>query len=228
MFMLKAQIRQPQTKLNQFRKAGQLPAVVYGRGFESTPILLDYNQFIKEVKEQGKGSLIDLKIDEQKFFKVLLQDSQKDPVRQEFTHIDFYRIRMDEKLTTEIRLNFIGEVPALKAGGILVKSRDYLSVECLPGDLVSEIDVDLSCLKEIHNSIKVSDVAMPAGITVLDEPDLILVGISKQVEEEEEEVSKEQEKEAIEALEKKEGEEKDKGGEVKKEGEEKKEEKDEK
>jgi hypothetical protein len=119
-------------------------------------------------------------------------------------------------------------VPALKAGGILVKSRDYLSVECLPGDLVSEIDVDLSCLKEIHNSIKVSDVAMPAGITVLDEPDLILVGISKQVEEEEEEVSKEQEKEAIEALEKKEGEEKDKGGEVKKEGEEKKEEKDEK
>jgi len=224
MLMLKAQIRQPQSKLNQLRKAGKLPAVVYGRGFESTPILLDYNQFIKEVKEQGRGSLLDLKIDERETFKVLLQDSQKNPVKQVFTHIDFYRIRMDEKLTTEIRLNFVGQAPAVKAGGILVKSRDYLSAECLPGDLVSEIDVDLSCLKEIHSSIKVSDVAAPDGITVLDEPDLILVGISKQVEEKEE-VSKEQEKQAIEALDKKEeggeGEEKKEGGEEKSKAEEK-------
>lgn len=225
--MLKAQTRQPQTKLNELRREGKLPAVLYGRGFESVPVLLDYTQFTKEIKKHGEGALLDLQIDKAKPFKALLQDSQKDPVRQDLIHLDLYRVRMDEKLTTQIVLKFIGEPPAVRVGGVVVKSRDHLEVECLPGDLVSDIEVDLSSLAEIHDSLEVADIAVPRGITVLDEKDLTVASIAAPVEEEED-VSKEQEKAAIEELgkegaegkeeEKKEGEEKKQAEEEKKEG----------
>ncbi|MFH1712770.1 MAG: 50S ribosomal protein L25, partial [Candidatus Jacksonbacteria bacterium] len=156
--------------------------------------------------------------------KVLWQDYQKEPVSQNFIHVDLYRIKMDEKLRTEITLKFVGEPPAIKMGGILIKSRDYLEVECLPKYLVSEIEVDLLSLAKVHDSLKISDIKVPEGIKVLDDLELMIASIAESAKEEEE-VSKEAEKEKISELGKteiKEGEEKEKAAESKEKKEKKK------
>ena len=121
-------------------------------------------------------------------------------------HIDLYRVRMDEKLTTRLSLNFIGESSAVKtAGGVLMKNRDDIEIECLPQDLISEIDVDLSALAVIHSSIKVGDLALPAGIRAVDDANLIVATVLPFQETKEDlVVTKEAEAAAIEALSKKE------------------------
>lgn len=222
--MLKVQSRKPNAALKKYRKESKLPGVVYGHNFDSIPFLIDYNQFTQEIKRCGEGALLDLEIDSQPPFKVLWQDYQRNPVSQNFIHIDLYRIKMDEKLRTKINLQFVGEPPALRAGGILIKSRDYLEVECLPKYLVSEIEIDLSPLAKIHDSLKVSDVKAPEGIKILDDAELMIASIAESAKEEEE-VSKEAEKAVISELgktEAKEGVEKEKGGESKEKKEEKK------
>ena len=205
--MILAETRKPDTKLGELCEAGKLPAVVYGHGEESIPLILDLKLFQQEIKKLGEGTLLDLKISEDESFKVLLQDTQKDPVKGDLLHIDLYRIKMDEKLSTEISLNFVGHSQAVKLGGVLIKSRDYLHVECLPKYLVSKIDIALSALKETHDSIKVKDIKMPEGVTVLDNPDLTVVNVAEAAVVEDVVVSKEEEEEAIDALGKAEGEE---------------------
>lgn len=222
--MLKVQSRKSNIALNKYRREGKLPGVVYGHGVDSIPFLIDYNQFIKEIKRCGEGSLLDLEIDNQTPIKVLWQDYQKNPILQTFIHIDLYRIKMDEKLRTKITLKFVGEPPAMKAGGILIKSRDYLEAECLPKYLVPEIAVDLSSLAKVHDSLKISDIKVPEGIKILDDSELMIVSIAESAKEEEE-VSKEAEKAVISELGKteiKEGAEKEKGGESKEKEEKKK------
>src|SRR3989338_3358005 len=151
--MLIAQTRQAGEGLQNFRKAQKLPGVVYGHGFDSIPVVLNMLHFNTILREQGKGGLIDLKIDDAPPCKVLIHDYQIHPVKRTFIHVDFYRVRMDEKLRTEVPLVFIGEAPGVKEGGVLVKAREYVIVECLPNDLVSNIDIDLRVLKSINSFI---------------------------------------------------------------------------
>jgi len=84
------------------------------------------------------------------------------------THADFYQVNMKEKITTEIPLHFIGEAKAIKElGGTLIKDMDSLEVECLPSDLVDHIDVDISVLNTYDDAIRVSDLQLPKGITMV-------------------------------------------------------------
>jgi len=197
--MLKLKTRKPGINLKKEREQGNLPGIIYGHGFKNIAFFVDYHDFINEIKKHGESALLNVKIDNQKKFKVLLQDYQKNPVQRTFTHIDFYRIKMDQELHTQIPLHFVGEFPAQKADGILVKNRDYVEVKCLPNDLVSEIEVPLESLKEIHDSISLKEIKIPKGIKILDDKDLVLATIAPPVEEEEE-VTAEEEEAAIEAL----------------------------
>lgn len=156
---------------------------------------------MRYLKTKGEGSLIDMTVSNEKPFKVILQDWQRHPITEEYLHLDFYRIRMDEKMRTKAQLMFTGEAPAVKIGGVLVKNKDHVEIECLPKDLVSHISVDLSGLAEIHASIKVRDLPVPPGILVLANPDDIVATIAE-MREEVEDAAKiaEKEKEQIEKL----------------------------
>ena len=157
-------------KLKLLREQGKIPAVLYGHKIKPVSLLVDYSVFEKIFKAAGESTLVDLSIDDQKPVKVLIQDYQLDPVSNQFIHVDFHQVRMDEKLHTEISLKFIGEAPAIKDySGILVTNLHHLAVECLPQDLVHEIEVDLSPLKTLDSVIKVSDIKAPPGITILNE-----------------------------------------------------------
>jgi len=155
-------------KVNSLRSEGIVPGVIYGSGTKSRNIVIDQKVLEKLYYEAGESNLIDLTVEGEKPVKVLIQEIQKDPVYDHPVHVDFFEVRMDQKITTEIELNFVGEAPAVKeAGGTLIKNFDYLEIECLPGDLVSEIDVDLSKLKTFDDVIRVSDLTIPEGIRVL-------------------------------------------------------------
>ena len=176
---LKSNLRKETGKqINSSRKQGKLPAVLYGHKIKNKNLWLDYLDFQKAYEQAGGSTLIDLTVDNGKPVKVLAQDIQQDPVTGQFIHIDFHQVRMDEKITTEIAINFIGESPAEKEqGGILVKNFDEVKVECLPQYLVHEITVDVSILKTFEDEIKIKDLSLPQEIQVMDVAEEIVVHV---------------------------------------------------
>lgn len=205
-FSLEAQERTATKKQTKnLRAEGIIPAVVYGR--EEKPVVIELNRkiFKKIYGEAGTSALIDLKIGDKPSFKVLAHDVQIHPVTAEPVHADFYKVKMDEEIKTEIPLEFFGESNAVKnLDGSLVTNRDNVEVECLPSDLVSEIKVDISVLKTFEDSITVADLKVPQGIKILTEPEEMIALVEEPRSEEElaelEESAADQEKEAIEQV----------------------------
>lgn len=170
---------------NNLREQGMIPAVVYGYGQKNRNLSLKYNELDKIYRKAGESSLIDLKVDQAEPVKVLITEIQTEPVSGRYLHVDFNQIRMDKKLTTEIPLKFIGESFAVKSlGGILETSLQEVEVECLPKDLVHEIEVDLTPIKTFDDMIHIRDLKVPAGIEILNgQEEVVALAVEPQKEE---------------------------------------------
>lgn len=167
-FELKAS---PRTELGRktkaLRRAGFLPAVVYGEGLASTSISIVLRDFEKTYNLAGESGLIKLGINS-KEFNVLIHDIVKDPLRGRFLHADLYAVRMDKQVKTKVPLEFIGESPSVKnSGGILVKVMQELEIEALPADLPHALQVDLSVLEAIGSRILVKNLFLPKGVRLI-------------------------------------------------------------
>lgn len=150
------------------RAEGKLPGVVYGAGKEAESIALDYKEFDKLYQAAGESSLIDLSVEGKEVGKTLIQDVQYDPTTDRIIHVDLRHIDMNKSVTAMVDLYFIGESPAIKAeGGTLVRAIQKVEVKCLPKDLVSKIEVNVSVLKTFKDAVKVRDLILPVGITIL-------------------------------------------------------------
>ncbi len=173
--------------LKSLREKGSIPAIVYSHGKENHLITLPAKEFSVVLTKAGSSNLIDLSIEGAKgAVPVLISEVQRDPLSNKVIHVDLHEVRMDEKLRTEIQLEFIGESPAVKSlGGNLITSIDSLNVECLPKDLVSSIQVDISVLEALDTTLHISDLKIPAGITVLDDPSGSVVSVLTPREEKE-------------------------------------------
>lgn len=167
-------------KPEDLRAAGSIPAVVYGPEIEAQSLTVATRDFEKLYQEAGEASLIDMAVDGQKDgYTVLIQDVQYDPVKGQVLHVDFRQIKMGEAMTATVELTFTGEAPAVKAlGGTLNTNTDSVSVSCLPKDLVSHIDVDLSVLKTFDDAITIADITVPAGIEITDNPQGLVANVS--------------------------------------------------
>jgi len=132
----------------------------------------------------------------------LVHEVQIDPVTMKAIHIDFYKVNMKEKIKTEIPIKKIGESSAVvDLEGILVTNRDEVEVECLPADLIPEIEVDLSALKTFDDVIKVSNLKVPATIEILDDPEEVVFLVQPPRSEEELAELEEKPEEDVEAVE---------------------------
>jgi len=204
-------------RVSDLRKAGKIPANVYGSSFKNQNIMVDNLSFDKVFAEAGESSLVDLKIEDTEPIKVLIQEVQIDPVTENPIHVDFYKVNMVEKIKTEIPIKEVGEAPAVvDLEGTLVANRDAVKVECLPSDLIPEIEVDISILKTFDDVIKVSDLKVPAGIEILDDPEEVVFLIQpprseKELAELEEKPEEDVEKVEVEGEKPKEGEEVEEG-----------------
>ncbi|MFA6511512.1 MAG: 50S ribosomal protein L25 [Patescibacteria group bacterium] len=168
-----------QKKVQKLRKQGLIPAVLYGHGLETAHIQVGQKELTHLLRTASESSLIDLTIADAAPVKVLLHEVQRDPLTEEVIHVDFYQVRMDEKLETEIPLHFVGESAAVKnEGGILVKNHDHLKVRVLPGDLVPSIEVDITALASLNTSLKLKDITLPKGIEPLIEQEEVLVVVT--------------------------------------------------
>ncbi|MFA7662691.1 MAG: 50S ribosomal protein L25, partial [Patescibacteria group bacterium] len=144
MLKLKAKIRESKDS-DKLRQEGRLPAVVYGHGIENKSIDLNYEDVRKLLEKAGESTLIELDVEGNKPLTVLCHDVQYNPLNNAISHVDFYQIKEGEKIDVSIEFNLVGESPAVKElKGNLVKPHDKVEVRCLPSDLVSHIDVDIS------------------------------------------------------------------------------------
>ena len=173
-------------KVKNVRKAGLVPAVVYGHGIPSRDIAVEQRAFDKLSEKAGESTLVDLVIDSAEPVKVLVHDIQRHPLKDTIIHADLRQVRMDEALEANVALKFVGEAPAVKAhGAILVKNLTAIAVRCLPGDLVHEIEIDLSALKNFDDRITVGSITAPKGIEFLNGPEELIVIASQPISEEE-------------------------------------------
>lgn len=167
------------------KKAGYLPAVVYGRNFKSVPIQVKIKDFEGAYAQAGESSLVYVDLDGQSL-PIIIHDVARDAISDRFTHADFYKVNLDEKVTTGIPVILIGESLAVKnLGGILVKNISEIKVEALPQNLPHRIEVDISCLQDLGSEIRIKDLSFPVGVEVKDKPDSIMVLVQEPISQEE-------------------------------------------
>lgn len=200
------------SKAKKLRKAGFLPVVLYGSESKNQDLKIKKLDFIKAYEQAGESNLINLEVDKEPAVKIIIKDIQKDPVSDALIHADFFLVDMKKEITTEVPLNFVGESVAVKKlSGVLVKNIDSVNIRCLPGDLVNQIDVDISPLKELNAAIRLKGLKLPENIHLVSETnDMVASVIEPRIQEEQEEAEEEEvseEGEEAKDEEKKEGEE---------------------
>ncbi len=167
-------------KVKSLRKRGVVPAVVYGGKEAALPIELDAKEFGRIFKTAGETTLIKLSIDGENLKNVLIHDIGRNPLTDDINHVDFYEVKMDEKITAETPLIFFGDSPAVSdLGGILVKAMQEIKVRALPADLPHRIEVDISPLATFDDNILVKDIKLPEGVEVLENPDTSVAAVAQ-------------------------------------------------
>jgi len=172
---LLANIRQQEGE--KTRKEGKIPAILYGHKIDNLQLEINYLDFEKLYREAGENTVIDLKIGNDSR-NVLIHDVQRDVLTNKPMHIDFYQVRMDEKITVSVPLVFVGESSAVKdLAGVLVCNVHEVEVEALPKDLPHEITVDISAIKNFDDHIYIKDLPVSKQVEIMDEPESIVASV---------------------------------------------------
>ncbi len=176
-------------KVKQLRAQGIVPATVYGKNIPSESIAIKSMEFKKVLTEAGETGLIELTVDGT-MSPVLIHTVQKHAVTRELLHVEFYHVDLKEKVHTKVPLVQVGEAAAVtQKQGVLLTLLTEVEVEALPAELPEKIEVDVTALSEVDQELKVSDLTIPAGVTLLTEGTLSVVKVgalvSKEAEQQE-------------------------------------------
>ena len=182
----------------RLRRGGQLPAVVYGRRAEAESLALDTPELTRLLSRiHAATTVIDLEVDGGEPRPVLIREIQRHPYRPQLLHVDFFEIRSDVSIRVQVPLQLMGTAAGVEMGGMMQQLRYEVEIECLPGEIPSGFEIDVSEL-DIGDAVHVGAVDA-AGLTVLDDPgEMICAVLPPALEEveEEEEVDEEEEAEA--------------------------------
>lgn len=173
-------------KVGSLREQGMVPAELYGRGFENLHLSVPANNFGKIFKTAGENTVITLLLDNQKY-PVLVHDVSYDGISGDVASIDFYRVRMDEKIKIKVPVEFTGIAPAIKnKNGLLIKALHEIEAEALPNEIPHSFKADLLKLEDIGQSIYVKDLAVPVNVKIFVNPETVVATITAKITEEEE------------------------------------------
>lgn len=173
-------------KTTCLREEKKIPAILYGKGIDNQMLEIDDVPFGKTFAVTGETTLVDLSIDGQPSTKVLIYDVQREPIHNSVLHVDFYSVKLDEKLTLKIPLVFTGESKAVKElGGVFVHPMAEIEVRCLPDNLVHELTVDIGSLMTFNDTITCGDIVLPSGIELIGHADEIVALVASPSSEEE-------------------------------------------
>ncbi len=163
-------------QVKALRRAGQLPAVIYGRHVDQ-PISISLDAHVAELAfaKLTSSTLVTIDVNGEEYT-AIVREKQRNFIKGNLTHVDFLALDLTEKIRTKVRLTFVGVSSAVKDySAVLVHRKEALEVECLPTDLPERITVDISSLKEIGNNIHVRDIPLPENVVVLDDADDVVI-----------------------------------------------------
>ena len=175
-------------QVKALRRAGKLPAVIYGYGIDPISIVLDAHSASRILARASSSTLVTIELAGKKY-PTLVREKQLDFIRNSLIHVDFLAVSMTEKITANVGVHIEGEAPAVKEfGAILVTNLTELEVECLASDLPERFVVDVSGLAEIGDGVYVRDLEVPTNVEILTDLDeMIIVATAQAAEEIEEE-----------------------------------------
>ena len=168
-------------KTRFLRRQGITPAHLFGHSLESQALQCDSEELMKVVAHAGTTRLISLKVEGEKDSKtVFVREIQRDTLSRQLLHVDFFQVRKGKKMTMDVPIVLVGEAPAMKAKGrILSHGINVLSIECLPEKVPPQIEVDITVLTELDQSLHVKDIILDPDITVINDPELLVIKVSE-------------------------------------------------
>ena len=174
---------QPRTitgkKAGQLRTQGLVPVVVYGPRIEPINLQIPYRPLELLLLKAGGTNLIDIQFDG-KTQTVLTREVQRDFLRGTIMHVDFFAVDESSTIRTEVFIHMVGNSPAVAASlGILLNGTSTITIETLPSKLISTVEVDLSSLEKVGDSIHVRDLNLGPDITIINDPDEMIVRITQ-------------------------------------------------
>jgi large subunit ribosomal protein L25 len=185
---LTAENRSVLGKRNRFlRRQGITPAHVFGHGIESLALQCDTTELKNVIAHAGETRLISLKIKGDKQPRnVFIREVQRDVIGKQLLHVDLYQVKMGEKIEVDVPIIVVGESPLMKEKNRMVSHGiTELSIECTPDKVPPQIEVDISILVELDQSIDVKDIVLDPDITINDDPEQLIVKITEVMEVEE-------------------------------------------
>jgi large subunit ribosomal protein L25 len=169
------------------RAAGKIPGVIYGGGStDSVPVTVNVRA-LRQAVSGGGGlhGILEIAVDGEKSPRpAIIKELQLDPVRDLATHVDFLQVRLDQSINTIVSLLYEGTPAGVKMGGVLSQPTHEINIAALPTDIPEHVLVDVSDI-EIGSAIRLGDLEPPAGVTFLDDPDLVLASVTAPTVEEE-------------------------------------------
>lgn len=161
------------------RKIGTVPGVIYGGKAQNLSVQCSMKEFHTVYVKAGENTLIDITLDGKKI-PCLIHAVSFDPVTDKEEHVDFYAVDMTKKVTTHVPVRLEGESPAVKTqGGVLVTVHSNIEVTCLPSDIPSSFIVNISALQNFRDTITVSALVIPKGVTIKSPKDLVIVTVQE-------------------------------------------------
>jgi len=188
-------------KVKHLRRQGVTPVHLFGHGIKSLALQCDTDELEQVLAHAGHTGLVSLKLDKEKKPRtVVVREFDRDWRRGKLLHVDFYQIKMEEKIRLDVPVVLVGEAPALKSkDNMLEHELGTLSIECLPAKIPANVEVDISSFTEPGQAIRVKDIVLDKDITVLNDSELVVVKISWRAVEKVEEEVVEVAEEAVEA-----------------------------
>ena len=167
-------------KVAQLRRTGFTPANVYGHGLDSVSIQIETDTMDKTLKTMLANEVIDLKIAGEKDTRpVVVQKVQRHPLTSKVLHTEFYQVSLRTRMRADVPLIIVGKSDGVETySGVLVKALETVQVEALPLDLPSHIDVDITPLANLEDTLHVSDLSIPDGVTLLTDPEVVIVKVA--------------------------------------------------
>jgi len=165
-------------KVDKLRREGYLPAVLYGAHIQPTPIVMDYRESSRTLSSISSSSLVTISLDGVEHT-ALVREKQRDTLKGIYLHIDFMAVSLTEAIRTPVSIELVGDSPAVKDyNGVLITGVTEVDVECLPQDLPEKFTVDISALKNIGDSITVSQLTVSDKVTLHTPGDELVVHIA--------------------------------------------------
>jgi large subunit ribosomal protein L25 len=161
------------------RKAGRVPAVVFGHGIDSIPVSLDAHEFEHLRRTVHSNTIVELTIDGKDAHRVMIHGIQIDPRHRQLLHVDLFQFKSGEEVTVDVPLHPTGESYAVvRMGGTLLHNIDHIRVRALPDNLPDALEYSIESLKDFDVAIHLRELTLPADVTLLSDPDEVVARVA--------------------------------------------------